>query len=263
MDTLLIEAGLTELQAAAYLFLLEHGESAPPKLSKQLKMTRSNAYKVLDSLQALGLANKREVKKKYVYRPADPTALAALVAEKRNSVIALEQNINTAMQQLRAAYRKSSSQHGVDSQKGKEAMMSAYENQIVHEQPIYFVKTQADIPFMGFEAMDRLRRLPATKNVRRFGITPDAFEGPASPAIDARANLRRTWIDSEAYSAPVEWGVSGNQLLIQVFVGEGRVISIDDAEVAESFRQLWHMMDSALRSAPDYKKLPRRASRRI
>lgn len=262
MQELLINAGLTQAQAAAYLYLLEHGDSTPPSLSKNLTITRSNSYKVLDSLEELGLASKHEIRKKFVYRAADPSALAELVAHKRNSVIALEQNVNSAMQVLRSTYQKSSGGKTlVEVSEGKSAISEGYAKQAAIKQPIYFIKSRVDIPFMGFEAMDRARRLPVTYDTPRFGITPDGSEGAAVPEIDKRTNLTRTWVDSEAYTAPVEWTVSGDELLIHIFEGKGRVIRVVDYEVADSFRQLWQIMDSSLRSGPTYKKLPKRANR--
>lgn len=264
MHDLLTEAGLTELQAAAYLFLLEHGDSTPPTLTKQLNITRTNSYKVLDSLQELGLAIKLEVRKKFVYRPADPAALASLVAHKRNNVIALEKHVNAAMQELRKTYKKSSG--GKTSSTithGKKAMVAAYEQQARTQQPIYFIKARADIPFLGFEAMDNIRTLPAKNGTTRFGITPDGHESSAKPEIDQNSNLTRTWLDNEAYTAPVEWAVSGNQILIQVFSDAGRTIIIEDKQVAESFQQLWKVIDVSLRANPAYSQLPKRAARQV
>ncbi len=264
MQELLINAGLTQAQAAAYLYLLEHGESTPPSLSKKLTITRSNAYKVLDSLEELALASKHEVRKKFVYRPAAPSALAELVAHKRNSVIALEQHVNAAMQELRATYQKSSGGKTlVEITEGKSAITESYEHQSAIKQPIYFVKSRVDIPFMGFEAMDQARCLTVKHGTPRFGITPDGTEGSAVPEIDKRTNLTRTWVNCETYTAPVEWAVSGDELLVHVFEGDGRVVRIVDYEIAESFRQLWQIMDSSLRANPSYKKLPRRAGRTV
>ena len=263
MHDLLTQAGLTDLQASAYLFLLERGESTPPDLAKHLNMTRSNAYKVLDSLLELQLVNRHNRKKKFVYQAADPTALASLVAEKRNSVIALEQNIREAMQQLRKTYRKGSGATAVSIRQGQEVMIQAYEQQAESGEPIYFIKSRADIPFMGYETMDRLRRLPTERGVERHGITPDSSEAVLNPAVDKRTRLTRTWIKSDAYTAPVEWAVSGNELLIQVFADGGGVIKVQDTQVAEAFRQLWQLTDKALRQDPEYKKLPQHAKRTV
>ncbi len=263
MKPLLITLGLSELQAETYLFLIENGSEAPPKIAAKLHMTRSNAYKVLDSLEGLGLVSKSELNKKFVYRASEPTALSTLVAEKRNQALVMEHNAQTAIRELNKLLKTTDNSSRVDLKTGEKAMLSAYEVQASSGQPIHFIKTRADIPFMGFESMDKIRRLVSDTKTQRFGITPDAVEAPINPIIDKQSNLHRTWMPSEAYASPVEWTVSGSQLLIQVFDAKGRVIEINDRLVADSFKQLWGLIDSGLKSSSDYNKMPRIARREI
>ena len=260
---MLIQTGLSQPQASVYLYLLNNGETAPPIVAKALNMTRTNAYKVLESLDELGLATRLEVKKKFVYKAADPSALASLVAEERNRVIALEQNVREAMQELKNAYRKTSQASQLYKDTGSAAMIEAYTHQADQKEPIYFVKSRADIPFLGFETMDRIRKLPLQHGVQRSGITPDSPENPSAPEIDARSNLARTWIPTEDYTAPVEWAVSGDEVLIQIFDGEGRTIRIKDGVVAESFQQIWQLIDKNVRSNPNYTPSSPKAKRKI
>ena len=159
MKPLLTSLGLSDLQASTYLYLFKYQYSAPPDIAKQLNMTRTNAYKVLESLEALSLVSKSEVRKKLVYAAADPSALASIVAGKRNDLLALEQYTQTAIQELRKLKKTDAQGSKVGVKKGKTAMISAYESQIQTKQPIYFVKTRVDVPFMGFETMDRIRKL--------------------------------------------------------------------------------------------------------
>ena len=252
MEDLLVRAGLTDTQASVYLFLLEHGEAAPPAIATALHLTRSNAYKILERLEEIGFAFKTEADKKFAYTPADPTALASLVAEERNRVVALEQTVNEVMQQLRAKYRTSTASIRITTGRGKLAIVSAYEEQAAQKQPIYFIKSRADIPFMGYETMDRLRKLPAKQGTKRFGITPDGAEAPVNPKIDEHSNLVRNWIPAEDYTASLEWSVSGNELLITIFEGEGRTIRIQDAAVADAFRQIWKIIDKNVSAQPSH-----------
>ena len=254
MDQLLINAGLSELQAKAYLFLLENGPSAPKALTIKLDITRTNAYKVLESLEAIGLVYKEERKKKLVYSPADPSALASLVAEKRNRIIALEQNVNEAMAGLRQQYSRNSS-FSASSFAGKQAMMDAYESQGQKGEPIYFIKARADIPFMGHDTMSNIRIRQANAAPKRYGITPDSPEAK----LAANLNLERTWIKETEYTAPIEWSSSGNELIIQVFDGNGGVIRIDNPLIAESFRQIWNFANRAITNDPGYVNMPRKA----
>jgi sugar-specific transcriptional regulator TrmB len=263
MELILINSGLTQLQAQTYLYLLENGPSAPKSLLGHLKISRTNAYKVLESLEDLDLVTKEEIDKKLVYSPKDPSSLASLVAEKRNNIIALEQNVDRAIQQLRKSYAKQYKGVSIVAKSGSHSIIKAYEDQAELGQPIYFFKSRTDITFMGFEAMDRIRRLQAKKVTKRFGITPDTPEGAKNIKIDESTNLKRTWIDDKSYTAPVEWSVSDNQLLIQVFDDKGTAVVIKNNHIADAFRQIWDLSDEALRNNPSYSSKPLKAKRVI
>jgi nitrogen fixation/metabolism regulation signal transduction histidine kinase len=189
--------------------------------------------------------------------------LASLVAEERNRVLGLEKSTKTALKELRSVYQKSSANSAVQTYQGAVAVKSLYEHQANLQEPIYFVKTRADIPFMGYEAMDRIRKLPVKYGVKRYGIIPDAPEAARNNKINERSNLERTWMFPEAYTAPVEWTVSGDELMIMVFNENSTGIRIKNAVIAESFRQLWKMLDENLRANPDYQKHPLNARREV
>lgn len=263
MENTLIEAGLSRLQAQVYLYLLDRGSAAPNMLTENLTITRTNAYKVLESLEKLELVKRTTKNKKATYYPENPTALASLVAEKRNDVIALEQSVDKAMRGLQDKYRKLKTDISAEVLLGKEAIIEGYDNQAQQRQPIYFIKSRADIPFMGFEVMDEVRHRQAKLSNARYGITTDSAEAPKNKEIDRRTNLARTWVNENDYTAPVEWSVCGDTLVIQVFDDEGKSVVIRSDLIAQSFTQIWHIADKALRSSADYKKLPVKAARMV
>ena len=59
MENTLTEAGLSKLQAQVYLYLLDNGPVSPNILTTKLNITRTNTYKVLDSLAKLELVKRR------------------------------------------------------------------------------------------------------------------------------------------------------------------------------------------------------------
>ena len=261
MENTLIEIGLSRLQAQVYLYMLDNGSVSPTILTKNLSITRTNAYKVLESLEKLELVKRRTQNKKATYYPENPTALASLIAEKRNVVIALEQSVDKAMRGLQNKYRKQKTDVRTEVLVGKESIVESYNKQVQQRQPIYFVKSRSDIPFMGFEVMDGVRRKQGKLSKDRHGITTDSAEASKNKAIDRSTHLTRTWINENDYTAPVEWSVSGDTLVIQVFEDEGKSVVIRSDLIAKSFIQLWHITDKALRSSVDYNKRPAKASR--
>lgn len=256
----LIATGLNQAQAHAYALLLEQGSVSPPQLAKKLELTRSNAYKVLDQLTDMGLAKRHEIKKKYVYFPDNPMALSNLVAEQRNIATAREDAVKAVLKDLLAAYHTHADQPSVQVVTGKGKVADAYRQQISQLEPIYFIRSRADIPVMGFDTMHEIRVTPGRHNVKRHGITPDLGTGTTSSDGDKRSNLERTWIRQEDYTAPVEWSVSGASLLIVLFGNEPHAITITNPVIADAFKQLWKIMDSCLQSMPYYPNLPRQKS---
>jgi predicted transcriptional regulator len=260
MDTSqLVATGLNETQAMTYALLLKDGQLKPPQLARELKLTRSNAYKVLDRLTELGLARREEKAKKFVYYPDNPLALTNLVAEQRNIATAREEAVKQVMGDLLASYHQHTEQPDVQVVTGRDAVAEAYFQQIRLQQPIRFIRSRADIPAMGFDTMHEIRVMPARHGQKRYGITPDMTSGPVNPRADTRSGLTRTWVRQEDYTAPVEWSVSGPTLLIVLFGSEPHAITISSPMIADAFRQLFCLLDSCLRNRPDYKDLPRTA----
>ena len=257
------QLGLSDAQAAAYRLLLEKGPTAPPDIAKKLKLTRSNAYKVLDQLVEAGLVSRLRSDKKLQYKAEDPIAIASIVANERNKVLALEKSVKEAMTELRKTYNQSSSSAEVQTYQGAVSIKALYEHQAKLKQPIYYIKTRADIPFMGFETMTRIRKLTVPFGTQRYGIIPDTPEATTDPRIEQPINLERTWITAEAYTAPVEWSTCGDELMILIYDKEASGIRIKNRILADAFRQLWQAFSDSLRADPNYKRLPRKASYRV
>jgi predicted transcriptional regulator len=255
------DIGLSDHQVAAYSYLLKYGPALPPVLARKLKLTRSNAYKVLDQLIEMGLVSRTKADKKLLYKAEDPIVLASIVAEERNRLRLLESNTKKALVQLRQIYQKATGLSDVQSFQGLEAVKSLYKKQSNLKEPIYFIKTRSDIPFMGYETMDAVRKLSLKYGTRRYGIVPDAPEAAVDPAIDEEVGLTKTWINDEDYTAPVEWTAAGDELLILSFGSNSSAIRIKNEVVASAFKQLWAALDKNLRANSEYKKMPRKAKR--
>jgi hypothetical protein len=111
--------------------------------------------------------------------------------------------------------------------------------------------------------MDKIRRLQGKLSKKRYGITPDSTEAPLNNDLDKKTNLIRTWVKENSYTSPIEWSVSGDELLIQVFVGEGESVNIKSYLIAESFKQIWNLTDDAVKNNKNHSQTPIKAKREI
>lgn len=253
MDTQkLVSAGLTAQQATAYALLIEFGSLTPPVAAQLLKLSRTNAYKLLDKLVDLDVAIKKDVNKKIAYLPNNPMALVNMVAAERNTITAREFAVRSIISDLLEKYYGHTENPLVSLASGKSAVAEAYRAQISLDQDIYFIRSHADISSMGFDTMVDLRTTPERHGHKRYAIHPDLTKGSIN-----QSKLTRTWVRQEDYDAPVEWSVSGSSLLIVLFGEEPHAISIINPIIAQAFMQIWKLLDSTLRSMPYYHSLPR------
>jgi predicted transcriptional regulator len=252
-DTL-IAVGLTSAQAAAYALLIERGEVKPPMAATHLKTTRTNAYKLLDKLVELGLAQKNESGKKLIYSPANPLALTSLSAQYRAEAVAREEVVNSIMHDLLAKYYEHTDKPHLEVATGQKAVAAAYRKQLNLREDIFFIHTKADVPIMGFDTMHEIRVAPSQHGLKRNGILGAPDKGPINYENHKRSNLDITWIDRKSYDAPVEWSVTPSSLLIVLYATEPHAILIADKVVAGAFLQLFTLLSSLLRHQPTHQK---------
>ena len=259
MDTKnkLIATGLNELQAEAYLLLLETGQAAPPNAARKLQISRTNAYKIFERLEELGLAKKNMRQKVLTYEPNNPLALSSLVSEQRNIAAQREDAVRDVLKELTEKFESDINKPSIIIRGGKQAVIDAYKQQLLQCSDVYFLRSRSDIPTLGFEAMHDIRITPERHGKQRFGITPDRATGTNTSKGDSRSALQRTWVKEEDYTSPVEWSASGSSLLIVVFGARPYAVTVQDKTITEAFVQVWRLLDSLLRSMPYYKDLPR------
>lgn len=76
--------GLNHSEVVVYLFLLEHGLSTPPIVSRETNIARTNCYNVLNDLMEKSLIEEVVDGKRKAYRAHNPTALLQSVERQRD-----------------------------------------------------------------------------------------------------------------------------------------------------------------------------------
>ncbi len=262
MEAQLIELGLSQNQAKLYLYLLRLGKPGKPAdIASHLKITRTNTYKLLDSLMALSLVRRLNDGATFAYLSEDPSALTVMASHARNEAIRLEKQVKEIIPGLKETYKNKHQSGIITEQVGKQAIYRAHLKHLRESTPLYFIRSRFDIPALGFEAMHKIRSFAVEKNIDRYGITPDTADASKNPELDKLSNLTRTWIDASSYTSSVEWSVCGEELLIINYADDGNVISIKNSEIARAFTQLWQLTNTSLRNSPEYKKMPILAKR--
>jgi DNA-binding MarR family transcriptional regulator len=244
----LTASGLSEQQAKTYSLLLNSGSITPPDAARLLNMTRSNAYKILDRLVEMGLAERKDIRKKLTYTPTNPSALVELSAKQRAEAVARENAVKNIMQELLGKYYSHTDKPDIATHTGQDETMIAYRKQLALQEDIYFIHTPVDVPLMGFDVMHEIRTAPARYGCKRYGILsapPD--NRPINYESHKRTNLEITWTTKKLYDAPVEWSATKSTLLIVSYAAIPQAIFISSPIIGSAFIQLWKMMDHLLK----------------
>jgi len=268
MDVQTLEdIGLTKVQAAVYKSLIEHGPSTAPQIAKYTEESRTNAYKILDKLCELGLATREDVAKKQHYTALSPAGLEQLVRQATTAAERRERKLQGELPKLLDFYFSHSEQPSIRYFQGKEGMRAIYADQVKEGQPLYFIRSLRDLDHFGTEELHKVRNLFPAHNIPRYAIIQDIAapvapdNGPRMPIAesDRLMQLTRTWITTEDYDEPVEWAVYGNKVSIMSFGEDVSGIIIQNAQIAQSFRRIYALLDEGIRRRPDYKNFPKYA----
>jgi sugar-specific transcriptional regulator TrmB len=253
-------AGLSPTEAKCYKALLEIHDCKPAELARIVNETRTNCYKVLDSLVRHKLAERFEKGKIYYYRATNPVQLLELSRQRRAALDKAETELQAQVKNLQQEYTTKHEQPGVRYYSGQEGIRELYSDQVKDKAPISFINTVAGIDFYSYQNMHDLRMLAVNAGIPRSALTPDtALAHSTYQETDKKFLLHRTWLQEDDYTAPVEWGVYGNKIYIVSFGTEAMGISIESQQIAEGFRQIFALLERGQRSQPWYSELPRLA----
>lgn len=255
-------AGLSETEAKCYAALLDRKEWKPSDLAKNVSETRTNTYKILDNLVELGLAERFDKDKKLHYRASNPNRLLEIARVRRAEQEQAEKELELGASSLMESYYKIHEQPGVRYFQGPEGLKEIYQEAASAKEEIVFINTLAGMDFYGLEAMHNLRMLTISAGIRRRALTRD---GPAATKDykekDPLSNLERTWLRHDDYKSPVEWGAFDDKLYIISYGQEALGLIIQSQQIADSFKELFELLERGQKLLPDYDCLPRYAAK--
>jgi sugar-specific transcriptional regulator TrmB len=263
MDTtILVEAGLTEAEASAYTFLVKNSPIAPPRLAELISESRTNTYKLLESLEELGLAQKDESDKKIKYWAKNPNALLQHVVEEKEEAELKAKKLQSSLPSLINDFLKHNEQPGVRFFQGKEGIKQIFADQISAGKNVTFVRSTSDSKLYGSKQMRELRSEFASSGIKRLVFSPDSPSIPLKwQETDKERLIERVFMEEDDYTASVEWDVFGDKLAIISYGEEVIGMIIESPQIAEGFRQLLKIAEKGLKSRKNYNELPRLANK--
>jgi|TARA_B100001245_G_scaffold29388_1_gene19029 predicted transcriptional regulator len=264
-EAILQEAGLTDAEAHVYALLVKNSPSTPPALAEMSGESRTNTYKLLDTLEEMGLVARDESQKKLRYWANNPSHLLDQLKKQRSDVEAAERRFQQSLPLLVEEYFKYSEQPAIRYFHGVDGVKKIYKDQLKTGQPITQIFSPALIDIMGKQNAHLLRN-----EFPKHDISQHVFFGDAAPYVksdepsmtvaesDKIMKMTRTWLDENDLKQPVEWTVYGDKLSIVSLGNELIGMIIESPQIAASFREILALLDRKVRNEPGYEQLPRK-----
>jgi HTH-type transcriptional regulator, sugar sensing transcriptional regulator len=251
--TLLEEIGLTRPQAQAYKALIEHGASAAPVLAAHIGESRTNTYKILDRLCELGLAHKDTSGAKTAYIPASPATLEQLLQKQAGELHLRERKLKAELPNLLDYFFAHSEQPAIRFFQGKDGIQKIFGDMLATGKDIYLLRSPADVDFYDEQFFATFRKKRSMLGIRTYALTVDIPTAVHNPELDKANRFFRTWLPVEAYTGQVEWDIFGDKVALISYGQEAMGIIIESPQIAESFRQVFRLLNGLASQVP---KLP-------
>lgn len=263
-EEILQQAGLTKAEAAVYVALVKKSPITPPALADLVDESRTNTYKLLDSLEEKNLVSRDETQKKLHYWANNPSILLDNLKKRRAEVEASEKRFQSSLPTMIDEYFHYSNQPAVRYFHGKEGVRKILNDQLADKQDLYMVHATGVIDVFGPDESHLLRNKFPENGIRRhmfyadrqLSYPQDETTVPVDVS-DAAMLTTRTWIQDGDLTQPVEWVLYGNKLSITSLGNEVFGMIIESPQIAASFREIYNLLDRKIRAEPGYDKLPR------
>ncbi len=256
--SILVEAGLTDAQAVAYLKLLTHSPISPPSLAKVINESRTNTYKVLEQLDEMGLVSRDESSNKIKYTAKSPSSLESLLDNQEEEIRLKKKKLKNNIAELEKVYFEHTTQPGVTFEQGTDGIIKTFKDYTNTGKDLYMVRSWKDRDYLGKGVLSIWRKKPSTKGLTTHFLGPDT-ESASQGKLDELYLIDKTWMTEDDYTSPVEWCAYGDKLAIISYGEEASTTIIQSPQIAEAFKQLHILLTEKQRKSKNYDKFPLKA----
>ena len=250
---LLMQTGLSEVQAKIYLYLIKHGQSTPTEIATGVDENRTTVYSAAEKLEKMGIISQKDKGKVAAYIPNHPSVLEG-IAEKRLRVVARQvKNLEGNLPSLINYYNEYQSTPGATTFYGQDGVKMIWDKVIAAKAPYYFVRSRYDVIADG-EALEQFKKRRVEAGIVSENITPSEFI-ELSNKESGKWLLSRTILPPEEYDSPVEIDIFGDNVAFINYSKDGMSTLIESPEIADAMRQMFLFAKKHIRQSTNQDEL--------
>ena len=255
MDTgILMQTGLSEVQAKIYLYLIRHGQSTPTEIATGVDENRTTVYSAAEKLEKMGIISQKDKGKVAAYVPNHPSVLES-IAEKRLRVVARQaKNLEGNIPSLINYYNEYQSTPGATTFYGYEGVKMIWDKVIATKAPYYFVRSRFD-EMADKEALEEFKEARVKAGIEAEDITPSEFTPYKNKEMLDKYLLTRTLLPPNEYDSPIEIDIFGDNVAFINYSKNGMSTLIESPEIADAMRQVFLFAKKYIRKATDQDEL--------
>ncbi len=253
----LMQAGLSEVQAKIYLFLIKQGQSTPAEIAKELNENRTTVYSAAEKLEALGIISQKDKGKISAYIPNHPSVLESIAEKRLRKVARQAKNLESNLPSLINYYNEHQSTPGATTFYGQEGIKMIWDKVIATKETYYFVRSKYD-EIADKEMLEEFKKARVEAGIAAEDITPSEFTSNTNKDMLAKFLLTRTLLPPNEYDSPVEIDIFGDNVAFINFSKNGMSTIIESPEIADAMRQMFLFAKNHIRKSTNQEELDKK-----
>lgn len=239
--------GLNEGEVSVLGVLLEGGPMLAARVAKKAALNRTTTYGLLKELVGKGLVTKETRRGADVFISIDPSLLPALVARRREELLAQEEALMEAIPQLTLLRQKATSLPSVRFFEGIEGVKQAYEDTLVNNRnkALYDITgTDAVYKKMGMEWLRYYWGKRSRLGIRCTVVAPDTQWSSVMKGED-KEYLRTTKVVSGLAAFEAEVDIYDDKVGFFSFSQENPIaVIIEDDTIQRTMKSIFDRLAS-------------------
>jgi sugar-specific transcriptional regulator TrmB len=145
LETMLVKYGINPEEARIYLYLSKYADATALQISRELHLSRTKVYRILDKLSDLGLVSEEVGSRGFYFKAAEPNQLQGLISKKQSEVTELESLLPYVSEEVQKLTGENSSQSNVRCYKGKSGLEQVTWNSLRAQNHLYIYEMVSDM----------------------------------------------------------------------------------------------------------------------
>lgn len=238
----LIDFGLNDKEAKAYLALLELEIAGVQEIAKVAGINRSSAYVTLESLKKRGLVSISDDKNVRQYVATSPEVILRLADEMATKQENIRKKIHAIVPDMKAIYKGTKKKPLVKVFEGREGLISAFEETLNNKEKVMrVVSSPMNLGPIMASYMPQYMKTRFGLGIKMFGIHPDDSENRKLILRDPKNKDIYALIPAKDYKFPADLAIYQDKIGYMSKEEGGLAIVIESKEIAEVMKSIFDL----------------------